>query len=107
MKKILKNVGNKMVWGSIYAFTGVSHTTLSVASYLDTEPRMLRYFSSETMWLMASNPKVTLPAYKMEWITATLIFNTGAASFDLHAIMENPHNPIPMQLQLLRGSRPC
>lgn len=96
-----------MVWGSIYAFAGVSHTTLSAASYSDTEPRMLRYFSSETMRLMARNPKVTLPAYKMEWITATLIFNIGAASSDLHASMENLHNFTPTQLQLLRGSRPC
>lgn len=107
MKRISEKCGNKMVWGSIYAFTGVSHTTLSAASYSDTEPRMLRYFSSETMWLMAKNPKVTLPAYKMEWITATLIFNIRAASVDLHASMGNPHNPTSMQLQLLRGSKPC
>lgn len=84
-----------MVWGSIYAFMGVSHTTLSAASYPDTEPRMLRYFSSETMWLMARNPKVTLPAYKMEWITATLIFNTGAVSFDCMQLWKTHTIPPP------------
>ena len=47
-----------------------------------------------------------LPVYKMEWITVTLIFNVGAASFDLHGGTENPHNPTPMGFQLLGDSRP-
>lgn len=44
---------------------------------------------------MARNPKVTLPAYKMELITATLIFSVGAASFDLHGGTKKPHDPTP------------
>lgn len=95
-----------MVGGSVSAFVGVSHTTLSAASYPDTKPRMLRCCSSETVWLTARNPKVTLPAYKIEWITATLIFNVGAASFDLHGSSKNPRNPTPMGFQLVGDSRP-
>lgn len=87
-------------------FIGVSHTTPSAASYPDTEPRMLRCCLSETVWLVARNPKVMLPAYEMERITATLIFNVGAASFDLHGSTENPHNPTSMGFQLLGDSRP-
>lgn len=55
---------------------------------------------------MARNPKVTLPADKLEWIAATLIFNMGAASFDLHGSTKNPHKPSPMGFQLLGDSRP-
>lgn len=92
--------------GAFSTFIGVSHTTLSAASYPDTEPRMLRCCLSETVWLMARNPKVMLPAYEMEWITVTLIFNMGANSFDLHGHTENPHNPTSVGFQLLGDSRP-
>ena len=102
----MKNMENEMVGGSISAFIGVSHTIPSAVSYPDTEPRMLRCCSSETVWLMARSPKVMLPVYKMEWITVTLIFNVGAVSFDLHGGTENPHNPTPMGFQLLGDSRP-
>lgn len=57
--------------GEESAFIGVSHNTPSAASYPDTEPRMLRCCLNETVWRMARNPKVRLPAYKTELITAT------------------------------------
>lgn len=55
---------------------------------------------------MARNPKVTLPAYKMELITATLIFSVGAASFDLRGGTKKPHDPTPRGCQLLGDSSP-
>lgn len=45
-----------------------------------------------------------LPAYEMEYITATLIFNVGTASFDLYGSTKTPHNPTPMGFQLLGDS---